>query len=142
MSTKTQASTGGPPIPAPPRSLGAPGRAEWRRLCAQYVFAPGEVGLLAEYCANIDVIAALRAELAKGPLIVNSPQAGPVVARPVAEIRACQAEMRKLAEVLRFRELAAAAEVAQFPALRGADVLHARPVLGPRDPRSHRRRAV
>jgi hypothetical protein len=55
-----------------------------------------------------------------------------VVARPAAEIRACRAEMRKLAELLRFRELAAAAEVSQFPALRDADVLRARPVVGPR----------
>ena len=142
MGAETQASADSPRIPAPPRSLGVQGRAEWRRLCARYVFAPGEVGLLAEYCANMDTIARLRAELDKGPLIVNSPQAGPVVARPVAEIRACQGEMRKLAELLRFRELAAAAEVSQFPALRDADVLHARPVVGPRDPRSHRRRAV
>jgi hypothetical protein len=93
--------------------------------------------LLSEYCANVDMIALLRAELDGKPLIVNSPQAGPVVARPVAEIRACQAEMRKLAELLRFRELAADAEVRQFPALRDADLMHARPVVGPR--RSHRR---
>jgi hypothetical protein len=29
--------------------------------------------LLTEYCANVDMIARLRAELDKGPLIVNSP---------------------------------------------------------------------
>jgi hypothetical protein len=94
--------------------------------------------LLSEYCANVDMIALLRAELDGKPLIVHSPQAGPVVARPVAEIRACQAELRKLAELLRFRELAADAEVSRFPALRdAADLLHARPVVGPQ--RSHRR---
>ena len=142
MSVETQASAGSPRIPAPPRSLGAPGRAEWRRLCAQYVFAPGEVALLTEFCANVDLLARLRAELDKGPMVVNSPQAGPVANRMIGEIRACQDTMRRLAELLRFRELAAAAEAAQFPALRDADVLHARPVLGPRDPRSHRRRAI
>lgn len=152
MTENSQVNAGAPRVPPVPRALGKEGRAEWKRLCSQYVFAPGEIGLLTEYCANVDMIAALRAELAGKPMIVNSPQAGPVVARPVAEIRACQGELRKLAELLRFRELAVDAELAQFPALRGTDVLHARPVIGqvpagqpagPRSTRTHRRtRAV
>jgi hypothetical protein len=130
-------------IPPAPRSLGKPGRAEWKRLHSEYRFAPGELALLTEFCRTVDLIALLRAELDVGDLIVHSPQAGPVVARPVAEIRACQAELRKLAEALRFAELAVDAERQQFPALRDAAGLpHARPVVGPRDPRSHRRRAV
>jgi phage terminase small subunit len=137
MDSEWQVSADDLRIPSAPSSLGKSGRAEWKRLHSEYRFAPGEVGLLIEYCANIDMIALLRAELDGKPLIVNSPQAGPVVARPVAEIRACQAEMRKLAELLRFRELAAAAEARAFPALADADLAHARPVVGPR--RSHRR---
>jgi hypothetical protein len=42
------------------------------------------------------MITRLRKELAAGPLIVHSPQAGQVVSRPVAEIRAQQAELRHL----------------------------------------------
>ena len=125
--------------PSAPRWLGPAGRAQWRALHSEYDFAPGEVALVAEYCANVDMITRLRAELDKGDLIVQSPQAGPVVARPVAEIRACQGEMRKLADQLRFRELAVEDEAERFPALRSAGLAHARPVTGKRDPRSHRR---
>jgi phage terminase small subunit len=130
-------------MPSAPSSLGKPGRNEWKRLTSGYIFSPGELGLLGEYCAVFDVIALLRAELAAGSLTVNSPQAGPVINRAVAEIRACQGELRKLAELLRFRDLAADAERETFPALRdAAGLARARPVVGPRNPRSHRRHAV
>jgi HAMP domain-containing protein len=142
MGTESQVDAAGASVPAAPRSLGKAGRAAWRMLCSEYVFAPGEVGLLTEYCANLDMLALLRAELAAGELTVISPQAGPVVNRMIAEIRASQAELRKLAEALRFREQAVDAEREAFPALREADLMHARPVVGPRDPRSHRRRAA
>jgi hypothetical protein len=42
-----------------------------------------------------------------GAPIVHSPQAGPVMSRPVAEIRTQQAELRKLAEVIGFPDPAA-----------------------------------
>jgi len=143
VDAKPQPSADDARMPPAPRSLGKAGRAEWRRLHSEYVFAPGEVGLLAEFCANIDIIELLRAELAAGKVTVHSPQAGDVVNRCIGEIRACVGEMRKLAEALRFRELAVAAEREQFPALRDAGALaSARPAVGPRDPRSHRRRAV
>ena len=119
MNTKTQAGSSDTRIPSAPRSLGKEGRTEWRRLCSQYNFAPGEISLLAEYCASIDMLAALRAALVGQSLTVYSPQAGDVANRLLAEIRMTQAELRKLAELLRFRELAVEDEKETFPALRG-----------------------
>jgi phage terminase small subunit len=139
MNENTQVSAGNPRAPAPPRTLEKAGKAEWKRLCAQYVFAAGELNLLAEYCANVDMIALLRAELAATSVTVHSPQAGDVMNRAIAEIRAQQGEMRKLAELLRFRELAVDDEKENFPRLRSADLLHARPTRGQRGARSHRR---
>jgi hypothetical protein len=101
MGTESQVSDNDTRIPTAPSSLGKPGRNEWKRLCSASIFSPGELGLPGEYCGVVDMIALLRAELAAGSLTVNSPQAGPVINRAVAEIRASLAELRKLAELLR-----------------------------------------
>ena len=93
-----------PPVP---KDLGAEGRAAWRRLSARYVFAVHELDLLGEYCRTLDLLTALRAELAAGALTVHSPQAGPMGNRMLAEIRSSQGELRKLAEAIGFPDPAA-----------------------------------
>src|SRR6266581_3118261 len=119
VAASSQASTwpaAAPNAPAPPRGLAAGGRAAWKRLTKRYEFAPHELDLLREYCMTLDMIGLLRKELAGGPLTVHSPQAGPVVARPVAEIRAQQAELRRLAEAIGFPDPAAGLPVVRRPA--------------------------
>ena len=104
--------------PPAPKDLAADGRAAWRRLTGKYEFAPHEADLLREYCLTLDVLGRLRAELAAGKLTVHSPQAGPVANRMLAEIRATQAELRKLAEAIGFPDPAAGLP-AMGPAARG-----------------------
>ena len=123
MSTSPAASPWSEPqrkAPSPPKDLAADGRTAWRRLTAKYEFAVHELDLLAEYCRTLDMLAALRKELAAGPLTVHSPQAGPMINRAVDAIRAAQGELRRLAEAIGFPDPADALP-AVAPTARGGD---------------------
>ena len=82
--------------PKPPPGLKARGRALWRDVHAAYKLNPSENFTLGALARTLDEIAALEAELAVAPLIVEGSKGQPIPNKLLAEIRAHRALADKL----------------------------------------------
>jgi hypothetical protein len=88
--------------PAAPAELGTEGRKTWQKLTGKYEFSADELVLLAEFCAQVDLLARLRAELAESDLQVASKVHGRILSPLVTGIHQAQAELRRLHQALAF----------------------------------------
>jgi hypothetical protein len=72
-----------------PRGLGAEGRGLWRAVAGSdsYNLRPDELCLLAEACAEADLIGRMRAELDGAGLVTEGSQGQPVANPLIAEVR-------------------------------------------------------
>lgn len=84
-------------FPRAPGGLGTEGRRLWRRMHAEYDgFEPQELLVLEQVCAAADTIAALRAAVDEGGLIVAGSKGQPRVHPAVAELRLARAAFASL----------------------------------------------
>ena len=86
--------------PAAPAGLGLAGRALWKAAHAEFVFHAVELALLTEVCHLVDRLAAIQAELATAPLMVEGSTGQPRVNPLLGEARAQQRVLDQLARGL------------------------------------------
>jgi hypothetical protein len=86
--------------PKLPSGLSRSGRALWRAVVSDYELDEHELSLLREACRTVDLCDRLEAELAGGPLMVETSQ-GPRVHPAAAELRQQRIAFARLLAALR-----------------------------------------
>lgn len=87
------------PLPSP-ADLQDAGRALWSAITAKYALRADEVALVEQMARTLDDLAAMRAALAKGDLVVIGSKGQPVPNGLLAEIRGATALLVRLAAQL------------------------------------------